>query len=132
MLTSHRCRRISRGDLDALLRHGMRWTEERGLSWPEDREVRGLGAASFLHPGGHMCSAPCSRRRHVSTLAVQPTASAQRAAVPHAGRLPFCLPLVCLQVVEEGGCYPGADPSEVSDRAKRRGLKELGSLGSGA
>lgn len=33
------CRRISRSDLDSLLRHGMRWTEERGLSWPEDREV---------------------------------------------------------------------------------------------
>ena len=32
---------------------------------------------------------------------------------------------------EENGCIAGADPSVVSDRAKQRGLPQLGSLGSG-
>ncbi len=32
---------------------------------------------------------------------------------------------------EDGGCLPGADPSEVSDRAMRRGRGQVGSLGSG-
>lgn len=32
---------------------------------------------------------------------------------------------------EEHGCFEGADPSKVSDRAKKRGLVQLGSLGSG-
>jgi tRNA-splicing ligase RtcB len=42
-------------------------------------------------------------------------------------------PLPCdgLQVCEERGCFEEADPSKVSKRAKERGLKELGSLGSG-
>jgi len=32
---------------------------------------------------------------------------------------------------EEGGCLPGADPSEVSARAKERGRPQVGSLGAG-
>lgn len=35
------------------------------------------------------------------------------------------------QFCEEGGCFRGADPSKVSERAKKRGLVQLGSLGSG-
>ncbi len=33
--------------------------------------------------------------------------------------------------IEEGGCFPGADPSQVSSKAKDRGRPQLGSLGSG-
>ncbi len=36
-----------------------------------------------------------------------------------------------LDVVEEGGCLPGADPDRVSDRACERGHTQLGTLGSG-
>jgi tRNA-splicing ligase RtcB len=36
-----------------------------------------------------------------------------------------------LEVCEENGCVEGADPSKVSDTAKRRGTPQLGSLGSG-
>ncbi len=36
-----------------------------------------------------------------------------------------------LDVTEEGGCMADADPSKVSDKAKKRGLSQLGSLGSG-
>lgn len=36
-----------------------------------------------------------------------------------------------LEVLEEGGCLPGADPAKVSERARTRGLPQLGSLGSG-
>lgn len=32
---------------------------------------------------------------------------------------------------EDGGCLPDADPGEVSERALNRGLKQLGTLGSG-
>ena len=35
------------------------------------------------------------------------------------------------QVCEEHGCFEAADPACVSDRAKKRGLAQLGSLGSG-
>ncbi|MFC1707025.1 RtcB family protein [Planctomycetota bacterium] len=33
--------------------------------------------------------------------------------------------------IEEGGCIAGADPHEVSDRARKRGSGQLGTLGSG-
>jgi tRNA-splicing ligase RtcB (3'-phosphate/5'-hydroxy nucleic acid ligase) len=36
-----------------------------------------------------------------------------------------------LERTEDGGCYPGADPSVVSDRAFQRGMPQLGTLGSG-
>jgi tRNA-splicing ligase RtcB len=36
-----------------------------------------------------------------------------------------------LEVLEEGGALPGADPGEVSERAFARGSTQLGSLGSG-
>lgn len=36
-----------------------------------------------------------------------------------------------LELVEEHGCMPGADPSQVSDRAKKRQQDEMGTLGSG-
>ncbi len=36
-----------------------------------------------------------------------------------------------LERCEDGGVLPGADPKVVSDRAERRGLHQLGSLGSG-
>jgi tRNA-splicing ligase RtcB len=36
-----------------------------------------------------------------------------------------------LEVTEEGGCLAGADPSKVSPMAVQRGMKQLGSLGSG-
>ena len=36
-----------------------------------------------------------------------------------------------LEVTEEGGCMPSADESLVSDKARKRGLPQLGSLGSG-
>ena len=36
-----------------------------------------------------------------------------------------------LAVIEEGGCFGGATPEKVSDRAKDRGRPQLGSLGSG-
>ncbi len=36
-----------------------------------------------------------------------------------------------LQTLESGGRIPGADPAAVSDRARARGLPQLGSLGSG-
>ena len=32
---------------------------------------------------------------------------------------------------EEGGCMEGADPSKVSERAKRRGIGQVGTIGSG-
>lgn len=36
-----------------------------------------------------------------------------------------------LEFTEEGGCLPGADPSELSDKAMKRGKTQLGTLGSG-
>jgi tRNA-splicing ligase RtcB len=36
-----------------------------------------------------------------------------------------------LEVIEEGGRLAGADPDAVSERAKQRGMPQLGSLGSG-
>jgi tRNA-splicing ligase RtcB len=36
-----------------------------------------------------------------------------------------------LEHTEENGTYPGADPSVVSDRAKKRGRPQLGTLGAG-
>jgi tRNA-splicing ligase RtcB len=36
-----------------------------------------------------------------------------------------------LEVMEENGCIEGADPTLVSDNAKKRGAPQLGSLGSG-
>jgi len=36
-----------------------------------------------------------------------------------------------LEAIEEGGCLSGADPAKVSERARTRGLPQLGSLGSG-
>jgi tRNA-splicing ligase RtcB len=36
-----------------------------------------------------------------------------------------------LEVTEEGGCLAGADPTKVSPMALQRGMKQLGSLGSG-
>jgi tRNA-splicing ligase RtcB len=36
-----------------------------------------------------------------------------------------------LSAIEEGGRFDGADPAAVSDRAKERGMPQLGSLGSG-
>jgi tRNA-splicing ligase RtcB len=36
-----------------------------------------------------------------------------------------------LERIEEGGCAAGADPAQVSDRAKRRQREEIGTLGSG-
>ncbi len=33
--------------------------------------------------------------------------------------------------IEESGCMPGADPTQVSERAMKRGQKQLGTLGSG-
>ncbi|MDJ0653679.1 MAG: RtcB family protein [Xanthomonadales bacterium] len=36
-----------------------------------------------------------------------------------------------LEFVEENGCIDGAEPAEVSDRAKRRQKNEMGTLGSG-
>lgn len=36
-----------------------------------------------------------------------------------------------LEVTEEGGCLAGADPDKVSPMAIKRGMKQLGSLGSG-
>jgi tRNA-splicing ligase RtcB len=36
-----------------------------------------------------------------------------------------------LERIEEGGCMQGADPSKVSDQAKRRQRDEMGTLGSG-
>ena len=34
-----------------------------------------------------------------------------------------------LRFIERGGCMPGADPSHVSDQAKKRQLEEMGTLG---
>jgi tRNA-splicing ligase RtcB len=36
-----------------------------------------------------------------------------------------------LHVTEEGGCFTGADPSKVSDKAIKRGMPQAGTLGSG-
>ena len=36
-----------------------------------------------------------------------------------------------LEHTEDRGTYPGADPSAVSDRAMKRGMKQIGTLGSG-
>ncbi len=36
-----------------------------------------------------------------------------------------------LDVTEEGGCLPGADPSKISDKAIKRGMPQAGTLGSG-
>ncbi len=36
-----------------------------------------------------------------------------------------------LEVTEEGGCLPGADPATISDRAYERGFQQVGTLGSG-
>ncbi len=36
-----------------------------------------------------------------------------------------------LEATEDGGCLAGADPSRVSERARERGLAQIGTLGSG-
>ena len=36
-----------------------------------------------------------------------------------------------LEMTEEGGCFPGADASDISDKAVERGYNQLGTLGSG-
>jgi tRNA-splicing ligase RtcB len=36
-----------------------------------------------------------------------------------------------LELTEEGGCLGGADPDEVSEKAKKRGIPQAGTLGSG-
>jgi tRNA-splicing ligase RtcB (3'-phosphate/5'-hydroxy nucleic acid ligase) len=36
-----------------------------------------------------------------------------------------------LELTEEGGCFPGADPEKVSERAIDRGFNQVGTLGSG-
>ena len=36
-----------------------------------------------------------------------------------------------LERIEEDGCMPGADPAEVSDQARKRQSREMGTLGSG-
>ncbi|MBN1828786.1 MAG: RtcB family protein [Deltaproteobacteria bacterium] len=36
-----------------------------------------------------------------------------------------------LDMMEDGGCLPGADPECISDRAMKRGKEQLGTLGSG-
>lgn len=36
-----------------------------------------------------------------------------------------------LEAIEEGGCIAGVDPSTVSDQARKRGMNQLGTLGSG-
>jgi len=36
-----------------------------------------------------------------------------------------------LDLLESGGALPGADPAQVSDQARRRGMGQLGTLGSG-
>ena len=36
-----------------------------------------------------------------------------------------------LEHTEDGGCMPNADPDVISKRALERGLKQLGTLGSG-
>jgi len=36
-----------------------------------------------------------------------------------------------IEVTEEGGCLTGADPSKVSDKAIKRGMPQIGTLGSG-
>jgi tRNA-splicing ligase RtcB len=36
-----------------------------------------------------------------------------------------------IDLIESGGCLPGADPSAVSDRARTRGSDQLGTLGGG-
>ncbi len=36
-----------------------------------------------------------------------------------------------LEATEDHGCIPGADPSMVSERARERGLEQIGTLGSG-
>jgi len=36
-----------------------------------------------------------------------------------------------LERIEEQGCIPGADPSKISDQAVKRGINQLGTLGSG-
>ena len=36
-----------------------------------------------------------------------------------------------LEAMEEGGCYPGADPGKVSEKAFARGRDQVGTLGSG-
>jgi tRNA-splicing ligase RtcB len=36
-----------------------------------------------------------------------------------------------LEATEEGGCFSGANPSKVSDRAVKRGMPQAGTLGSG-
>ena len=36
-----------------------------------------------------------------------------------------------LERIEENGCIPGADPSKVSEKAIKRGIHQLGTLGSG-
>jgi hypothetical protein len=50
---------------------------------------------------------------------------------PYSSAQPVELASSCLQVCEEHGCFEEADPSKVSDRAKKRSLLQLGSLGSG-
>ncbi len=36
-----------------------------------------------------------------------------------------------LELTEEGGCFPGADPDKISDKAIDRGFDQVGTLGSG-
>lgn len=71
-LGSKGLKRLSRDQIDDVLRNGSRWAVENGFGWDDD-----------------------------------------------------------LDVTENGGRMESADPSKVSDKAKERGIPQLGSLGSG-
>lgn len=102
----------------------MKFTERQGHSWKEDRQV-GLG-----------CSlSSCCRGRalpsHLHHPGLPAWVGASGAPSSTSTRVPLNDGSAPPQVCEENGCFAGADPSKVSDRAKKRGLVQLGSLGSG-
>ena len=98
------------------------------------------------------CPVACCPARHIGTpptpLPTRPSSSGTLCHLPASGEgggaacPPAPLPMEppparlvppppALQVCEERGCFAGADPAQVSDRAKKRGVVQLGSLGSG-
>lgn len=98
-------------ELDKLLNQGMAYTEELGLSWPEDRDVTeekvsmwvcGEGLGGALHDSGDCLY--ISRVRD------------------------YC---VNLFVLHKQGCFPGANAAFVSTRAKQRGCSQCGTMGGG-
>lgn len=110
--------------MDRLLQEGMCYTQELGMTWPEDLAVteEKVGAPQWLTVV-RLC-------RYLSQwfilwdlgrLLALLLGTVSDSLVHHEPA-----PVLLLQ-----GCFPGADASKVSSRAKARGAAQCGTLGSG-